>query len=337
MLSGSSLLSRILELLRWQGVALVALLAAGAWLANLALRGRWNESRRRLLAAQLQTLRDALVVGAGLWLVAQALVLVNAAEWLVVSVGFLVIVAWLHIGLRVARVFVFQWLFANSAREGVPLLLVDIFTLVASAMLFGALLHAVFLIEVTSLVATSAVVSVVLGLALQDTLGQLFAGISLQLDRPFRLGDWVEVRSGAERVSGQVLEVSWRATLLLAIGEELVTVPNKTMAQGVVLNFSGRERPFVRGHLFRLPLDAPLALVKSLLTQAALETSGVATEPKPVPLLIETTDSWVAIKMINFVTDYGSQYTIGDAYQTRALELLAAHGITLAAPRVELV
>lgn len=89
--------------------------------------------------------------------------------------------------------------------------------------------------------------------------------------------------------------------------------------------------------LFRFPLDAPLGLAKELLLQAALETKGVVTEPKPVPLLIETTESWVAIKMINFVTDYGSQYTVGDAYQSRALALLEQHGIRLAAPRLSLL
>lgn len=337
MILGASLVDRIRELTRWQVVLVIAALAFAAWLVELGLRRRWSPSQRRLMASQLQALRNSLVLAALLWLLGQVLVSADAAEWLTIGIGYIAIVAWLNTALRAARVFVFQWLFAHSEREGVPVLLVDIFTIAAAAVLFGALLHAVFLIEVTSLLATSAVLSVVLGLALQDTLGQLFAGISLQLDRPFRLGDWVEVRLGTERISGQVLEVSWRATLLMAIGEELITIPNKTMAQGLVLNFSGRERPFVRGHVFRVPLDTNVGLVKDLLAQAARETPGVVRDPAPVPLIIETTESWIAIKMINFVTDYGNQYTVGDAYQTRALELLAAQGIKLAAQRVQLV
>ncbi|MBX3232811.1 MAG: mechanosensitive ion channel [Labilithrix sp.] len=315
----------------------VAAVAVAAWLVEVVLRRRWNPSRRRLMEAQLLALRSALVLAGAIRLVVEVLEWLHAPAWVAVGAGFVAIVAWMNAGLRVARVFVFQWLFAGSEREGVPALLVDVFTVAASVVVFGVLLHAIFLIEVTSLLATSAVLSVVLGLALQDTLGQLLAGISLQLDRPFRLGDWVEVLSGSERISGQVLEVSWRATLLLAIGEELVTIPNKTMAQGLVLNFSGRERPFVRGHFFRVPLDADLALVKKQLTQAALETKGIAREPAPVPLVIETTESWIMIKMINFIDDYGAQFNIGDAFQTHALELLAAHGVELAAQRVELV
>lgn len=337
MMLGPSLLERILGLTHWHIAAVIGVLSTLVYLAEWWLRRRWSPSRRRLMDSQLQAMRNALALAVVLWLVSQALVWSHAAAWLIVGFGFVSVVAWMNTGLRVARVFLFQWLFAHSEREGVPALLVDIFTIAASVVLFGALLHAVFLIEVTSLLATSAVVSVVLGLALQDTLGQLFAGISLQLDRPFRLGDWVEVRSGGERLGGQVLEVSWRATLLLAISEEFITIPNKTMAQGLVLNFSGRERPFVRSHVFRLPLGADVALAKRLLAQAAGETDGIAADPAPIPLIIETTESWITLKMITFVADYGRQFTIGDAFQARALELLAAHGIALAAQRVALV
>ncbi len=337
MMLGPSLLDRIRELTSWHIALGVTTVALVAWLMDLVLRRRWTLSRSRLMKAQLGAMRSAFVLAGMVWLGEHLLTKAGAADGLQTSIGFFAVVAWLNAGLRVGRVIVFAWLFARSRDEGVPLLLVDIFTIVAASALSGALLHALFRIEVASILATSAVLSVVLGLALQDTLGQLFAGISLQLDPAFRLGDWVEVRSGSERISGQVIEVSWRATVLLTIGEEMISIPNKTIAQGLVLNFSGRERPFVRSHLFRVPLDADVALVKQLLLQAARETKGVVTEPRPIPLLIETTESWLTIKMINFVTDFGSQYTIGDAFQTRALELLAEQGIRLAAPRMELL
>jgi small-conductance mechanosensitive channel len=334
---GPSLLERILALTHWHFIAAITGLALLAWAVELVLRRRWNASRRVLMETQVLGMRNALVLAGALWGSTQAVVWLHAGAGVSSAVGFLAIVACMAAGLRVARVCFFQWLFANSQREGVPLLLVDVFTFLASAVMFGVLLHAVFLIEVTSLLATSAVLSVVLGLALQDTLGHLFAGISLQFDRPFRLGDWIEVRVGSDRVSGQVLELSWRATLLLAVGEELVTVPNKMMAQGLLVNFSGRARPFVRGHVFRFPLDVDLGLVKQLLTRAALETKGIAHDPKPVPLVVETTESWLTVKMVNFVTDYGAQYAVGDAYHVRALELLAEHKIQLAAQRIQVV
>jgi small-conductance mechanosensitive channel len=330
----TSVTERIFELLQWPGVALVLVATLACWVVNRLLRGRWTATRRSLMTARFIRLLQSLGLGLGLLGMAELLNRVAASAWLTGPLGFAALVTWLVACLRVARVAVLLWLFANSAREGVPLVLVDLFSAVATLVLGAALLHSVFLIEVTSLLATSAVASVVLGLALQDTLGNLFAGISLQVDRSFRLGDWVEVRSGADRIAGQVLELTWRSTVLLAISEEIITIPNRTVAQGLVLNFSGRERPFVRSHLFRVPLDADLAVVRAALVEAAKATPGVLAEPAPVPLLIETTESWVAVKMINYVRDYGQQFTVGDEFQSRALKLLEERGVKLATDRV---
>ncbi|RYE89033.1 MAG: hypothetical protein EOO75_12505, partial [Myxococcales bacterium] len=151
MFQDPSLLERILSLTQWQGTVVITAMAALSWASNAVLRRQFSESRRRLMAAQFVALRNALGIGALLWVVGQGLAYIEASPWVVVTVGFLVLVAWLHIGLRVARVFVFQWLFVHSAGEGVPLLLIDLFTLAASLVLFSALLHAAFLIEVTSL------------------------------------------------------------------------------------------------------------------------------------------------------------------------------------------
>lgn len=329
-----TLVLRILALMQWQVGGAVVLLAIVAWLGDVALRRRWSPPRKRIMATQFEKLRDTAVIAFGVWVMTEGLRRLASPAWLVGAFGFLVLVAWMIFALRVGRVFVFEWLFASSTREGVPLLLVDLFTLGASLFGLGALLHSVFLVEVTSLLATSALASVVLGLAMQDTLGHLFAGISLQLDRPFRLGDWIEVRAGGEKMSGQVLEVSWRATLMLSLTEELMTIPNKTVAQGTISNFSARERPFVRSHVFRLPLDANLDVVKQALLEAASGVEGILADPAPLPIIMETTESWIVVKMVNFVADYGQQFTIGDAFHSRALRLLRERGIELAAARL---
>ena len=301
-----------------------------AWLLNAVMRRRWSVSRHRLMAGEFHQLFISVLLSSvltgGNALTQQHFL----KHWLGTPLALFALVGWIIASLRIARIYVFEWLFANSAREGVPVLLVDLATLGASLLAGVTLLHKVFLIEVTSLVATSAVASVVLGLALQDTLGHLFAGISLQFDRPFRLGDWVEVRTGTERIAGQVVEVSWRATSLMAMGEELVLVPNKLVATGVVLNYSGRERPFVRTYIFRVPLTASVEGAKRALLEAAKQTPGVLVEPAPTVLLVDTTESWLSLKAICFVSDYGTQFTVGDAFQTRALRLLGERGIVLA-------
>ncbi len=327
---------RIQSLLQWEAIGTVVAVSVFAWLLNALIRRRWSQSRHRLMSGEFRQLFVSI-------LLSSVLTTGNALthhhflkHWLGTPLAFFALVGWIVASLRIARIYVFEWLFTNSAREGVPVLLVDLATLGASLLAGVTLLHKVFLIEVTSLVATSAVASVVLGLALQETLGHLFAGISLQFDRPFRLGDWIEVRTGSERVAGQVVEVSWRATSLMAMGEELVLVPNKLVATGVVLNYSGRERPFVRSYVFRIPLSASIDKAKRALLDAAHDTPGILAEPSPAAFLIETTESWIALKAVCFVSNYGTQFSVGDAFQTKALRLFSERGLELATAQLQL-
>ena len=76
------------------------------------------------------------------------------------------------------------------------------------------------------LLTTSAVGAVVVGFALQDTLGNLFAGLAIQIEKPFRVGHWILV-SGRE---GQVLEITWRAPKLRTKDGEFLVVPNSIVS-----------------------------------------------------------------------------------------------------------
>ena len=84
------------------------------------------------------------------------------------------------------------------------------------------------------LLTTSAVGAVVLGFALQDTLGNLFSGLAIQIEKPFRVGHWIQV---GER-EGQVHEITWRATKLRTKAGQFLVVPNSVIGKEPVLNFS---------------------------------------------------------------------------------------------------
>ena len=122
------------------------------------------------------------------------------------------------------------------------------------------------------LLTTSAVGAVVVGFALQDTLGNLFAGLAIQIEKPFRVGHWIRV---SDR-EGQVQEITWRATKLRTKDGEFLIVPNSLMAKDPVLNYSeptlanlisievgtGYETPpnDAKRALFEAVANAPLAL-----------------------------------------------------------------------------
>ena len=98
-----------------------------------------------------------------------------------------------------------------------------------------AVIDVVFSVSVGGLIATSGVIAVVIGLALQSTLSDVFSGIAIDIERPYRAGDFVTVEGG---VQGRVREVNWRSTLIATVKGDLAVVPNSVMAKARLVNHS---------------------------------------------------------------------------------------------------
>ncbi|ASD63670.1 mechanosensitive ion channel family protein [Bdellovibrio bacteriovorus] len=251
-------------------------------------------------------------------------------------VAFLTFVWGNVVFVKTSRLIVLQYLFLGSMKHGVPLLLVNIFSLILSIVLmFWGITH-VFGLEVGPLLATSAAASVILGLALQDTLGNLFAGISLQLDRNFEIGDWLEITSGIQKATGQVREITWRSTTLVGFSDELITFPNRFMANAQISNFSPPDNPIVRRQIFRLAFGQNIELAKQILERTVAGVGEIRGIPAPWAYVSDTNEHWVELKIIYFIDNYGSQFNIGDKVYVRGIEALKAQGIKLARQVVEL-
>jgi small-conductance mechanosensitive channel/CRP-like cAMP-binding protein len=119
----------------------------------------------------------------------------------------------------------------------------------------GVLLHRLGGLDLGALLGTGAIAAAVVGLSLQETLGNLFAGISLNLDQAFRVGDWIEVTgnlrggAGQETFIGQVETMTWRSAQLVTENGDTTVFPNRILAQAVVTNLyapSGLHRRTIR-------------------------------------------------------------------------------------------
>jgi small-conductance mechanosensitive channel len=237
--------------------------------------------------------------------------------------------------IKVCRLLVLEYLFMGSIEAGVPVLMVNIFSLLMSIVIgFWTVSH-LFGVQLGPLLATSAAFSIVLGLAIQDTLGNIFAGISLQLDKSYEIGDWVEITNGTQKTIGQVKEITWRSTLLVGTSEELITLPNRVMAQSQLSNYSPPDTPIVRTQIFTLPHNAPLEKAKELLEAAAVKIHEVRNLPAPFAYTFATNDVGVSVKLIYFIDSYGAQNAIGDKVLRKGIEALAQSGINLAKPHLK--
>jgi small-conductance mechanosensitive channel len=257
-------------------------------------------------------------------------------ERLLPYVGFLALLWGAIVFIKTCRIFLFEYLFFLNMQVGVPLLLVNLFTLAVSVVIGSWILSSVFEFHLISLVATSAVLSIVLGLALQDTLGNLFAGVALQLDKPYSIGDWIEVLNGNQKVVGMVQEITWRATLLISITDEIIIIPNRTVAQSQVSNFSVKGRPIARSLVFRIPYGQDLGPARQALLKAASSVKGICEVPEPIVLVNEATESWIQVKLIYSIEDFGRQFGIADQMYSAALTELSNAGVETASPRLEI-
>ena len=250
--------------------------------------------------------------------------------------GFITFLIGMFCFVKTCRLLVLQYLFLGSMKTGVPLLLVNIFSLILSIILAFWTINNIFGVQVTPLLATSAAFSIILGLALQDTLGNIFAGISMQVDNTFEIDDWLEIMNGSTKIVGQVKEITWRSTLLIGLADEVITLPNKLVSQSQVSNFSPETGSILRSQTFKFGSNTDILKVTQLLEQAAIQISDVKPQPAPFAFVLENNDYGITVKLIYYIETYGRQFSIGDKVLTTALQLLNKNGIQTANPIIQI-
>lgn len=166
----------------------------------------------------------------------------------------------------------------------------------------GALLALKFLLkfDITPLLTGSAIISVVIGLALQESLGNLFSGIFLHGSKPFHRGDWIIV-GGRE---GAVEKVDWRSTAIRTTSGDYVIIPNSILAKEVITNFSAPTRLHARTLRIGVHYRHAPAQVKKILLDCALKTEKVYADPRPVARIQNFGESAVTYEVKFWITDF---------------------------------
>jgi len=173
-------------------------------------------------------------------------------------------------------------LLLRAVRVDYPDILHDVVVGAAYLLALGVLMHRAG-VNLTSIVATSAVVTAVIGLSLQATLGNVVGGISLQLDDSISEGDWIELDN---KTQGQVKKIRWRHTVIETRDWDTLIIPNgQLMTQSIRVLGKRSGEPIQRRMWVYFNVDfrfAPaevIRVVEEALQGAPLD--GVASEPKP--------------------------------------------------------
>jgi small-conductance mechanosensitive channel len=321
----------LIHLIQWELLILLIVLSFSCWMFYKIFLQKVNEERHKSLRKQFVVLFKQVVGLIVFFLVfSSAHVFIedkSVGSRILSYIGLITLVLGSIVFVNSCRLFVLQYLFLTSMRAGVPLLLVNIFTLVLSLFIIAWLSATLFEIQVTPLIATSAAFSIILGLALQDTLGNLFAGISLQLDHTFEIGNWIEMYNLGQKVSGQVLEITWRSTVLVGFAEELINIPNRVVAQSHVHNWSRTDSPICRSQSFRIRYSVDIEYIKTILLNAIQGVEGIRQAPGACVIISENTESWILFKLVYCIDNFGAQHSIGDRVLSLCLKALAEKSI----------
>ena len=179
-------------------------------------------------------------------------------------------------------------------------------TYVCSAL---AMLGFVFGLPLQGLVATSGVIAIVLGLALQSTLGDVFSGISLSIEKPYRIGDQILLEGGAE---GEVIEMNWRATHLRNGANDVVVIPNSAIAKLRIQNHSAGNRRYSGSLTVSVDYRNEPELTLEILKQVALTCPSILEHPAPSAEATEIKGDRI------IYTVYFSTYSIASAGEARS-------------------
>jgi small-conductance mechanosensitive channel/CRP-like cAMP-binding protein len=216
-------------------------------------------------------------------------------------------------------------------QRAIPKIIRDIVQAVVFAAVAIIVLRAIGM-DPGSLLTTSALLTAVIGLSLQETLGNLFAGLAIQAQRLFEVGDWVQFDPDPKLI-GRVLEINWRATKLLTLDEVEVIVPNGTLAKAPIRNYSKPTTVSRRSVFVHCAYDEPPHRVHQTILAALREVPGVLDVPAPSIVTNTFADSGVEYWVRYYITAFQRRDVIDGAVRDRVWYALRRAGVIIPYPQ----
>lgn len=188
----------------------------------------------------------------------------------------------------------------------IPRFLFNVFTflivlaigLYAASYLFG--------FDLSGILVTSTVVSAIIGFSLQDTLGNFFAGLSLQMEAPFKLDDWVNL-GGHE---GKVVDQSWRSLTLLTGTDHRIILPNKVVAEEKIVNYSRPTTRQLFGFIIKIDYVYPPEKVLRILNKCIDDVDGVERDKDGMPYIFALEKKHIKYKVNYWIDNYAYRLSL---------------------------
>lgn len=202
--------------------------------------------------------------------------------------------------IRFADAALFFWYQRRRAAFPLPRVLHGFILIVIYLAVLFAILRGILGINITPFLATSAILTMILGLAFQGVLSNVLAGMSLNFTRSFSRGDWVKIGPH----EGVVLDTNWRETLLFDRAWNVIVIPNNAVAGEMITNFSRPDTKTALTISIKVSYAAAPAAVLRALTEAAQESPEVLALPPPQAFILGYDDFGMSYLLKFWVTDF---------------------------------
>ncbi|MBD3361602.1 mechanosensitive ion channel [Candidatus Woesearchaeota archaeon] len=270
-----------------------------------------NSVGEKVLQSTILPLCSLLFLSALYFSIRHLPIISNYLTW--INHGFFVLAvllaSWLV--MRISTVFVTHWMRVRKKFEKTPQLLnkiiiVTIF-LIAVIVILGY-----FNVEITPLIATLGVGGLAVGLALQNTLSNFFAGLHVLTDKPVQVGDFVELEG--KNINGYVDDIGWRSTRLKTLPGNYIVIPNNTLAESIIKNTSAPQKQqsfvFQCGVGYGSDLKKVEKITVDVAKKIQKNVKGTIKDFEPFIRYHTFDDSNINFSVILRIEDYVSKYLV---------------------------
>jgi small-conductance mechanosensitive channel len=205
-----------------------------------------------------------------------------------------------------------------------------LFADLASGMLyivaFVGIMDTVLKQPISAFLATSGVLAIVLGLALQTTLADVFSGLAINIERPFGAGDWITMN---DTVEGQIIEIDWRATRIRTFANDIVVIPNSVIAKSIVTNHRKLNEPYTSSLSLKIDSAVSSTRVIKALESAASASLGTACRSNPAAYACGFDDSLVTYRLYFAVENFILTSAVQSQIIVRLTDIFRSEGIQI--------
>ena len=210
--------------------------------------------------------------------------------------------------------------------------LVPVAEKVVSLFLMGTALIVVlkhFNYDIFSLVTALGIGSLAIGMAAKDTLAHMISGFTLMLDRPFRIGDRIQLSGGQ---SGDVLDIGLRSTKIKTLDNQLLIIPNSDLCNTMLINHAFPDQRSKGRINVGVAYGSDVDKIKELLISTALAAEGVLPDPAPEAYFVSFGESALNMSLFFWVDEYSALLAVTDRVNTRIISCFRNSNIEIPFP-----